>query len=96
MFFREHPLVVKAKSIVCDFEKARQEDPLISGNFHARCALRLNCELIRLSNLGMDGLKVREAYYLINQISMMVSTQQLRITAAGMAANTKRMQALLN
>lgn len=94
MFFRENPLVIKAKTVVNDFELARRQDPLICGHFYAKCALRLNRELIRLNDLGMDGIKAREVYSLISQISMMVSTQQLRITAAKMASETNQMQLL--
>ena len=90
MFFRNHSLVVKAKSIVIDFYNAREEDPLINGHFYAKCALRLSGELIRKSN-GMDSLEVHEVYNIINHISMMISTQQLRITSANMAASTEKM-----
>lgn len=78
---REHPLVVKAKLIILDLEDARNKDPLINPNFHARCGVALNKELMLLND-QMDALKAREVYYLINHISMMIRTQQLRIVAA--------------
>ena len=88
---REHQLVVKAKAIIIDFYSAREESPIISDHFYAKCALRLSGELIRQSS-KMDGLKIFEVYHLINHISMMCSTQQLRITAANMAETTEKMQ----
>lgn len=81
-----HPMIVKTRLIIDDFDKQREIDPLTCGLFYSKCALAISKSIIRKSKEGMGGMEVREVFNLINHILMMTRTQQLRISLSRIEA----------